>query len=278
MASPAPPSVGKHLVVSIPQPKTLLLRLNRPEALNAMTDELEADIAKTLDWFEDEPSLWVVVVTGTGRAFCAGQDLKNWLATTGTGSAPDRKIGSNPHGFGSIARRLSKKPLIIALNGHAYGGGAEIVVQGDIVIGCEGGKIAFPEVLRGVVAGVGGIPNAFWRTPKLVPYLLTGEPIPPALLEAHVLTEVVPAAQVLPRALDWAKRITQASPEAVWTTKQQFNLVKSGRGIHEVVKESLETELSKNLYSGENIKEGLRSFVEKRPTVWKDPPRLKFKL
>ncbi|GAA5891041.1 hypothetical protein JCM6882_006397 [Rhodosporidiobolus microsporus] len=268
------PTVGPHLVVSVPQEKTLLLRLNRPEALNAMTDELEADICKVLDWFEEEPSLWAVVVTGTGRAFCAGQDLKNWLKTTGTTTAPDENMKKNVHGFGSLARRLSKKPIIVALNGHAYGGGAEVTVNGDIVIGCQGAKIGFPEVLRGVVAGVGGIPNAYLHSPTFAPYLLTGQPLPQSLLETHLFTEVVPAEQVLPTALAWAKKLTAASPEAVWATKQQINLHKAGNGINEVVMKSIETELSQKLYRGDNIKEGLRSFVEKRNPVWKDPPRL----
>ncbi|GAA5865503.1 hypothetical protein JCM8547_001268 [Rhodosporidiobolus lusitaniae] len=269
-----PPSVGPHLVVSFPLEKVLLLRLNRPEALNAMTDALEADICKTLDWAEDEPGVWAIIVTGTGRAFCAGQDLKNWLATTGTTSAPDENIRKNRHGFGSLARRLTKKPLIIALNGHAYGGGAEILVNGDIVIGCEGAKIGFPEVLRGVVAGVGGIPNALHRSPQIVPFLLTGQSIPQRLLETHVITEIVPADQVLPTALKWAKDLTLASPEAVWATKAQVNLHKQGRGINEVVIESIDSELSQRLYRGDNIKEGLKSFAEKRKPVWRDPPRL----
>ncbi|GAA5826911.1 hypothetical protein JCM11251_002156 [Rhodosporidiobolus azoricus] len=271
------PTVGPHLVVSVPQPKTLLLRLNRPEALNAMTDELEGDLCKVLDWFEEETSLWVIVITGTGRAFCAGQDLKNWLRTTGTSSAPDENLRKNPHGFGSLARRRSKKPIIIALNGHAYGGGAEVTVNGDIVIGCQGAKIGFPEVLRGVVALPGGIVNSYLHSPAFAPYLLTGQPIPQTILETHLLTEVVPSDQVLPTALAWAKKVTDASPEAVWLTKEQINLHKAGLGINDVVMKSIESELSYKLFRGENIKEGLKSFVEKRVPVWTDPPRLTVK-
>lgn len=74
-----------------------------------MTDTLEADLKILLDWFEEENSLWVVVITGTGRVFCAGQDLKNWLATKGSRNSPSARINSNPHGFGSMARRRSKK-------------------------------------------------------------------------------------------------------------------------------------------------------------------------
>lgn len=89
--------------------------MNRPEALNAMTDGMEGDLRKMLDWFEEENSLWCVVVTGTGRAFCAGQDLKDWQKTASTRQSPSEKMRSNPHGFGSLARRRSKKPIIIAV-------------------------------------------------------------------------------------------------------------------------------------------------------------------
>jgi len=109
------PSTGDHLVVTFPLPKVLQLRLNRPEALNAMTDAMEEDIRKMLDWYEEENSLWAVVITGTGRAFCAGQDLKDWQKTAATRQSPNEKMKANPHGFGSLARRKSKKPIIIAV-------------------------------------------------------------------------------------------------------------------------------------------------------------------
>lgn len=118
--------------------------------------------------------------------------------------------------------------------------------------------------MTGVVAGVGGIPNAFWHSPQLVPYLLTGNPIPQRVLETHIFTEVVPADQVLPTALKWAKQITDASPEAVWVTKEQINMHKTGMGVGDIVYASLDTEQSQKLYRGANIQEGLRSFVEVR--------------
>ncbi|KPV78511.1 uncharacterized protein RHOBADRAFT_41056 [Rhodotorula graminis WP1] len=271
---PQHPSVASHLVVDYPHPKVLRLRLNRPEALNAMTDALEEDIRKVLDWFEENNELWCLILTGTGRAFCAGQDLKNWQKTAGTSSSPSASMRKNIHGFGSLARRRSKKPFILALNGMAFGGGAEAMANADIVIAAEGIKVGFPEVKRGVVAGVGGIPNAFHRSPQLVPYLLTGNPIPTNLLEHVVFTEVVPADKVQDAALRWALDIVDNSPEAVWVTKEQVNLTRDGNSLQDVVIKSLETEQSERLYVGENLKEGLKAFVEKRKPVWQDPPAL----
>ncbi|GAA6020763.1 hypothetical protein JCM11491_003523 [Sporobolomyces phaffii] len=272
------PSVGSHLVVSFPLPKVVQLRLNRPEALNAMTDAMEADLCRMLDWFEDEPSVWTVVVCGTGRAFCAGQDLKDWQKTAATRSSPSEKMKSNPHGFGSLARRRSKKPIIVAVNGTCMGGGAEIAANGDIVIGAEGAKFAFPEVLRGVVALPGGIPNSFLRSPQFVPYLLTGTPIPPDLLKTHLFAQVVPADKVVETALEWAKKITAAAPEAVMVTKEQINLTKQGRGVWGTVDESLQSTMTDDLFKSANHHEGLNSFVEKRPTAFKDPVKRSSKL
>lgn len=127
--------------------------------------------------------------------------------------------------------------------------------------------MGFPEVKRGVVAGVGGIPNAHHISTMLRPYLLTGEPIPWRILETHVFTEVVPVDQVQDAALRWAKSITEASPEAVWVTKEQINLTRDGNSLQEVVIKSLETEQSERLYVGDNLKEGLKAFVEVRFTV-----------
>lgn len=141
----------------------------------------------------------------------------------------------------------------------------------DIVIAAEGIKVGFPEVKRGVVAGVGGIPNAFHRSPQLVPYLLTGNPIPTNLLEHVVFTEVVPVDKVQDAALRWALDVVDNSPEAVWVTKEQVNLTRDGNSLQEVVIKSLETEQSERLYVGENLKEGLKAFVEVRLPLASSP-------
>lgn len=172
-----------------------------------------------------------------------------------------QRILANKNGFGSIARRESKKVYICALNGSSYGGGSELLVNCDIVIGIEGRAVVFPEVRRGVVAGVGGIPNAYLRSPMLMPYIYAGLPIPEHLLKAHIYTETVKTPdEVLPAALAWAASIVECSPEAVWVSKHQVNLYKAA-AIQQVITNSVATPESIQLYDGANLKEGLLAFV-----------------
>lgn len=98
----------------------------------------------------------------------------------------------------------------------------------------------------------------------MAPWLLAGLPIPQRLLEQHLITEFVPAADVLPAALAWAARIVECSPDAVWVTKTQINMLKNGMGIDEIVLKSVVAPESTAMYEGENLEEGLRSFVEVR--------------
>jgi hypothetical protein len=116
--------------------------------------------------------------------------------------------------------------------------------------------------LTGVVALPGGIPNSFLRSPQFVPYLLTGSFIPPDLLKTHLFTEVASADKVLEVALGWAKKVTTAAPDAVWVTKEQINLTKEGKGVWGTVNESLQSQMTDDLFQSANHHEGLNSFVE----------------
>lgn len=103
--------------------------------------QMEKDLTLVLDWYESEPSIWVAIITGSGRAFCAGQDLKGNL-----NDSSDARLNS----FGGISVRRMTKALVAALNRLALGGGAEIVMNCDVVIGHQGGILGFPEVRRGM--------------------------------------------------------------------------------------------------------------------------------
>ncbi|KAF9446507.1 enoyl-CoA hydratase [Macrolepiota fuliginosa MF-IS2] len=273
-----PPPHSDELKVSFPDEHVLLLTLNRPKSLNAMTPRMTGDIKRVLDWFEEEPQLWVVIVTGAGRLFCAGADLKAWNNEQQAGATNEQEnAASNLNGFGSISRRQSNKPIIAAVNGGAYGGGVEIILNCDIVIASNDARFALPEVKRGVVAAQGGIP----RLSQIAGHqlaseiLLTGRTITAADASTRFgfVNTVVPAAQLLSTALGVAKEIVSNSPDAVQSTKHGL-LLSQKLNHSEALMTHLWSNFSKRVYKGENIKEGLKAFAERRAPVWRNPAKL----
>ncbi|KAH9486144.1 Mevalonyl-coenzyme A hydratase sidH [Psilocybe cubensis] len=271
-----PPAHSHEINVSILENnRVLLVSFNRPKALNAMTPQMADDLKRVLDWFEEEPELWVVIVTGEGRLFCAGADLKAWNTDQQNGKTSEQEgVIALVHGFGSISRRQSNKPIIAAVNGGAYGGGLEMVLNCDIVLASEGAKFALPEVKRGVVAIQGGIP----RLAQIAGHqlaselLLLGKTIDASEAQSRFgfVNKIVPPSELIPAAIDIAQQIIANSPDAVQSTKHGLLLAQ-----HMNVSESFLTHTwsahSKRVYKGDNIKEGLKAFAEKRTPVWTSP-------
>ncbi|RDB15694.1 Enoyl-CoA-hydratase [Hypsizygus marmoreus] len=277
--STLPPAHSEEINVAFPANHVLLLTLNRPKSLNAMTPRMTADLERILDWFETESQLWVVIVTGAGRIFCAGADLKAWNDDQQRGDTNEQKrIAVDMHGFGSISRRQSIKPMIAAVVGGAYGGGMEILLNCDLVIASEGAKFALPEVKRGVVAVQGGIP----RLARIAGHqlasemLLLGRTIDAADAKTRFgfVNDVVPASKVLPVALATAAQIIANSPDAVQSTKECLLLAQRHADLQDVVTRHAGSVPSTRVYKGVNIKEGLKAFTEKRTPVWTNPAKL----
>ncbi|KAF9458033.1 enoyl-CoA hydratase/carnithine racemase [Collybia nuda] len=278
MAQLTPPPTSEELIVSFPADHVLQLTFNRPKSLNAMTPRMSDDLKRVLDWFEDEPQLWVVIVTGAGRVFCAGADLKAWNTTQQKGDTGEQeRLASDIHGFGSLSRRQSRKPVVAAVHGGAYGGGMEMLLNCDYVVADEGAEFALPEVKRGVVAVQGGILRlALISGHQLASeMLLLGKTI--SAVDARTrfgfINEVVPAPDVLPTALTIAKQITSNSPDAVQSTKEGLLLAQQLNHREAFLTHAL-SPVSRRVYKGGNIKEGLKAFSEKRSPTWKNPAKL----
>src|SRR2546427_8212093 len=149
----------------------LLITLNRPDARNAVNGALAQGVADALDELDDTPELQVGVLTGAGKGFSAGMDLKAFV----TGERP--WVGDR--GFAGIVQRASRKPLIAAIEGFAVAGGFEIALACDLIVAARGAKLGIPEVKRSLVAAGG----ALMRLPAVMPFnlamelALTGEPI-----------------------------------------------------------------------------------------------------
>ncbi|KAI0652368.1 enoyl-CoA hydratase/carnithine racemase [Trametes meyenii] len=276
-----PPAHSDEIKVAFPQEHVLLLTFNRPKSLNAVTPTMTDDIKAVLDWFDEEPSLWIVVITGEGRAFCAGADLIEWNKRQAGGGAEEdqQRIIRDVDGFASISRRYgSSKPMIAAVNGGAYGGGVEMILNCDLVIASEEAMLALPEVKRGVVAVQGGMP----RLARIAGHqlasemLLLGKPISAkdAATRFGFVNKVVPKTEVLPTALAWAAEIAQNSPDAVQSTKRALLLANRHGSVEDTVVAHIGAKESKRAFTSENILEGLKAFTEKRKPSWKNPAKL----
>jgi len=232
-----------------------------------------------LRWFDEEPSLWVVIITGEGRAFCAGADLKSWHRDQMDGRVTEQEsVASSLHGFAAISRRhTSCKPIIAAVNGLAYGGAVELVLNCDIVIASEDATFGLPEVKRGVLASQGVIP----RLAKTAGHQLASEMLllgnPVSAVQARdrfrFVNAVVEKSNVLSAALDVARQISSNSPDSVQSSKEGLVLAQKHH-FEEAVRTHSLSAVSKRLYNGKNIKEGLIAFAEKRPPTWTNPSRL----
>ncbi|KAL4935835.1 ClpP/crotonase-like domain-containing protein, partial [Aspergillus oleicola] len=128
-----PPPSPQYSTLTFPSPTNdiLLVTLSRPSSLNSINSTGHAELHEIWEWMDDEPSIRVGIITGMGRAFCAGADLKEW--NNSVSSRSERKP-TTPTGFGGLSRRSGKKPIIAAVNGLCLGGGCEMITNTDIVI------------------------------------------------------------------------------------------------------------------------------------------------
>jgi enoyl-CoA hydratase/carnithine racemase len=239
--------------------KIVIITINRPEALNALNSEVRRGLNQVFVDFRDDPGLWVAILTGAGdKAFSAGADIKEFrpgpsAATAGQALRPDQVW----------------KPVIAAINGYALGGGLELAMECDIRLAAEHARLGQPEINIGFMPGGGGTQ----RLPRFVSramaaqILLLGEPIDAQ--EAYrigLVNKVVPLAQLLPTAKQWAETICRKGPVGVRASKEAMI-----RGYDLSLNEglTLERELVKGVRMSEDFAEGTRAFVEKRPPQYK---------
>jgi len=245
--------------------RVAIFTINRPQALNAISIEAAQELSKAMADFRDDPELWVGIITGAGdRAFSSGADIKDTL--------PFMKEHRNtPWAFPPEIWRGFElwKPLIAAINGLALGGGLEIALACDLRIAAENTRLGTTEVNLGLIPGWGGTQ----RLPRMVPYckaaeiLLMGKPIDAQ--EAYrigLVNKVVPQAEVMPTAKEWAGVICQAGPLAVRAAKEAMI-----RGYSLPLEDGLKLESSLVAYltGTEDFAEGTTAFVEKRKPVYK---------
>jgi enoyl-CoA hydratase/carnithine racemase len=241
----------------------VLLRLNRPEARNALNNAVRRALADQFRGLGEDSTTRCIVLTGNETAFAAGADLKEVAAL---GAREMMQTG---------VRRLWKaiadcpKPVIAAVNGFALGGGCELAMHADIIVAGEGAKFGQPELGVGVIPGGGGTQRLVRAVGKFraMKMLLTGEIVDAKqALEMGLVSEVVPDADVLNRALALAKRIAELPPIAVMLCKE---VVLTGQDCPLDAALNLERKAFELLFDTEDQKEGMRAFAEKRKPIFR---------
>jgi len=237
-----------------------LIRINRPDALNALNGALMDEMTAVLDAGEADEAVRCFVITGSERAFAAGADIKEMAPKSYADVFREDFITRN---WERVTR--CRKPVIAAVAGYALGGGCELAMMCDFIIAADNARFGQPEINLGVTPGAGGTQRLprFVGKSKAMDMVLTARMMDAAEAERCALvSRVVPLAELIPTALETAQKIAALSPLAVMMAKEMVNAAFE-TPLTEGVK--LERRLFHSLFAFEDQKEGMAAFAEKRP-------------
>ena len=238
--------------------KVGVIRLNRPQALNALNAKVNAELTAAVDVFEADDAIACVVITGNEKAFAAGADIKEMAGQ----SAVDMFMGDFAGAWHATAN--ARKPVIAAVAGFALGGGCELALQCDLIIAADTAKFGQPEIKLGVIPGIGGtqrMTHAIGKA-KAMDMILTGRMMDAAEAErAGLVARVVPAASLMDEAVKVAETIAAMSLPALIAAKETVN-----RAFETSLAEGVryERRVFHLLFATHDQKEGMAAFVEKR--------------
>src|SRR5437868_999966 len=241
-----------------------IIRLNRPQALNALNSALIADLSHAVDAFEAADEIGCIVITGSEKAFAAGADIKEMAGK----SYMDAFMGDFAAQWDRVAR--ARKPVIAAVAGYALGGGCELAMMCDLIIAADNAKFGQPEIKLGVIPGIGGtqrLTRAVGKA-KAMDLCLTGRMMDAQEAErSGLVARVVPLANLLEEALKVAETIASMSLPVTMTAKESVN-----RAFETTLAEGIrfERRVFHALSSTEAPKEGMAAFIEKRPAKFKN--------
>lgn len=242
-----------------------LIRLNRPEALNALNGQLLTELSTALRAADADPDVRCVVLTGSEKAFAAGADIKEMAEKTYVDVLMGNLFGGE---IDSI--NATRKPVIAAVAGYALGGGCELAMMCDFIIAAETAKFGQPEINLGVIAGIGGTQRLtrFVGKSKAMDMNLTGRFMDAAEAErSGLVSRVVPADKLIDEAMGAARKIAAKSAIAVQVAKEAVN-----RSYETTLREGLlfERRAFHGLFATEDQKEGMSAFAEKREAQFRD--------
>jgi len=235
-----------------------LVRLNRPQALNALNADLMAELARAVDAFELDDTIACMVITGSDKAFAAGADIKE-MADKGF-------IDVYRDNFCADWHRLAeaRKPVVAAVAGFALGGGCELAMQCDLIIAADNAKFGQPEIKLGIIPGIGGtqrLTHAIGKA-KAMDLILTGRIMDATEAErAGLVARIVPLQSLLDEALKVAATIAGMSLPSVMAAKEAVNCALE-TSLAEGIR--FERRIFHSLFATHDQKEGMHAFVEKR--------------
>ena len=238
----------------------LLITLNRPDARNSVNRALAEGIAAALDELDADTELQVGVLTGAGKGFSAGMDLKAFVA------GESAWVGDR--GFAGIVQRASRKPLIAAIEGFAVAGGLEVALACDLIVAARGAKLGIPEVKRSLVAAGG----ALLRLPQRIPYgvamelALTGDPISAERgYELGLVNRLADPGGAVDAAIELAGAIAKNAPLALAATKE---VLEGQRDWDNSAFWDEQGKITGPVFTSNDAREGSIAFAEKREPVW----------
>ncbi len=241
-----------------------LIRLNRPQALNALNAELMRELAHAVDGFDADDTIGCMVITGSDKAFAAGADIKE-MADKTFNEAYRGDFCADWHHVAA-----ARKPVVAAVAGFALGGGCELALQCDVVIAADTAKFGQPEIKLGIIPGIGGtqrLTHAVGKA-KALDLILTGRMMDAQEAErCGIVARIVPAATLLEEALKVAETIASMSLPSVMAAKEAVN-----RAFETSLAEGIrfERRIFHSLFATADQKEGMAAFVAKRPAKFEN--------
>jgi enoyl-CoA hydratase len=239
-----------------------LITLNRPQALNALNNQLMHEMMEALETFDKDDDIGAMVITGSEKAFAAGADIKEMADKT----ALQMMDADHVAVFGRI--RTIRKPVIAAVSGWALGGGCEVALSCDMIVASDSAKFGQPEINIGVIPGAGGTQRLVRAVGKAIAMemILNNRTLTaPEALQHGLVNRVVSVSDYLNEALKLAEEIASRAPLAIRAAKRMIN-----QSYESTLTEGLEEEkrVFYSLFSSKDQKEGMQAFVEKRKPNW----------
>jgi enoyl-CoA hydratase len=253
------------MILTEMQGRVAVIRLNRPQALNALCDQLMDELGQALRGFDADPGVAAIVITGSEKAFAAGADIKEMQSRTYPAVYLDDFIGKRWEAVTYV-----QKPVIAAVAGYALGGGCELAMMCDMIIAAENAKFGQPEINLGVIPGAGGtqrLTRAIGKA-KAMDLVLTARMMDAVEAErSGLVARIVPVAEVVAEAVKVGEKIASLSAPAVAVAKEAVN-----RAFETTLAEGVKFERRsfQALFATEDQKEGMAAFAEKRKPAFRN--------